>query len=104
MVENRHHRKRVAGGHPTTDLVFSAHVGENAALLRQILRLHVPRHSTIADVTFGRGTFWKHVPAGDYTLLASDLEARTSRRTNVRSGVDCRTGQRLCPGALCARF
>ncbi len=86
--------KRIAGGVPTTDLVFSARVGDNADLFPDILRLHVPRGATVADVTFGLGTFWKHVPTGDYTLLASDLDARNgaSRSTSVpvRSGVDCR--------------
>jgi hypothetical protein len=86
--------KRIAGGVPTTDLVFSARVGDNADLFPNILRLHVPRGATVADVTFGQGTFWKHVPRGDYTLLASDLDARNGvsrwRSIPVRTGVDCR--------------
>jgi hypothetical protein len=77
---------------PSTDLVFSACVGENAPLFAQILRLHVPRGATVADVTFGQGAFWKDVPEGDYTLLASDLDARgiPDKRFEVRTGVDCR--------------
>lgn len=34
----------------------------------------------IADVTWGKGVFWQHVPAGQYKLQAADLSM----------GVDCR--------------
>ncbi|MGH7168801.1 MAG: DNA methyltransferase [Gemmataceae bacterium] len=88
--------RRVAGGNPTTDLVFSAHLGENADLFARILHLHVPKGATIADVTFGQGTFWKHVRAADYKLLASDIDAKSnhgifpSHPIEVMTGVDCR--------------
>lgn len=45
-----------------------------------MMRLHVPVGSVGADVTYGRGVFWKKVPTGTYTLHASDL----------KDGVDCR--------------
>jgi hypothetical protein len=64
----------------TNNLVLSAHVGQNARLFADILRLHVPRGSTVADVTYGKGAFWKEVDPTHYTLLASDL----------KTGVDCR--------------
>jgi hypothetical protein len=88
--------RRVAGGIATTDLVFSAQVGENADMFLQILSLHVPRGATIADVTFGQGIFWKHVPGQDYTLLASDIDAKVShfimppKDVEVKTGIDCR--------------
>lgn len=62
------------------DLVLSAHVGQNAHVFADILRLHVPRGSKVADVTYGRGAFWKEVDPTLYTLLATDL----------KTGVDCR--------------
>jgi len=65
--------RRVAGGTPTTDLVFSAHVGNNAEVFHQILKLHVPKKSIIADVTFGLGVFWRRVQLEDYTVLAQTL-------------------------------
>jgi len=64
-----------------TDLVLSAHVGQNARLFADILRLHVPRGAKVADVTYGKGAFWKEVDPAHYTLLASDL----------KTGVDCRS-------------
>lgn len=96
VQENGGKPRRVAGGMATTDLVFSAQVGENADLFPQILDLHVPKGATIADVTFGQGIFWKNVPETDYTLLASDIDAKGSRGTfpskqvEVQTGIDCR--------------
>lgn len=74
-------RKRTQGGRTTTNLIFSASVGGNEDVFPQILRLHVPLGSTVADVTYGKGIFWKKVPEGDYRLLATDIE----------TGVDCRS-------------
>jgi hypothetical protein len=73
--------KRVQSGVATTDVVLSAYVNGNAEVFPQILSLHVPEGSTIADVTWGKGVFWKKVPEASYKLLPSDL------KTN---GVDCR--------------
>ncbi len=61
------------------DLVVSAHVSDNAEVFRHVLHLHVPIGSKVADVTWGRGVFWKKIPPGDYQVLASD----------VSSGIDC---------------
>ena len=88
--------KRVAGGVTTTDLIFSAHVGNNAAVFQEILDLHVPRGSTVADVTFGTGAFWRTVDLNDYHLLASDINAcdegiPTELRERVKTQVDCRS-------------
>ncbi|MCY1062557.1 DNA methyltransferase [Nannocystis sp. SCPEA4] len=82
------------GGVATTDVVVSARVGDNAELFAQILALHVPKGSTVADVTYGLGVFWRCVPAGCYTLLASDIALKpdVSARAGatLTSGVDCR--------------
>jgi hypothetical protein len=88
--------RRVAGGIPTTDLVFSARIGGNAELFAQILTLHVPKGATIADVTFGQGAFWRDVRASDYNVLASDIDAKEghgifpSKPLDVKTEIDCR--------------
>ncbi|MBY0228768.1 MAG: hypothetical protein K2W96_05760 [Gemmataceae bacterium] len=88
-------KRRVTGGVATTDLLFSAHSGGNADLFPEILRLHVPRGSKVADVTYGQGTFWKNVLADDYELLASDLEPKAQEAqlfaTTPVAKMDCRT-------------
>lgn len=88
--------KRVAGGDPSTDLVFSAHLGNNADLFQQILDLHVPKGSTVADVTFGLGAFWRNVPPKNYTVVASDIDLKLGDipaewAGKVQTGVDCRS-------------
>ena len=72
--------RRVAGGVTTSDVALSAHVSGNAEVFPQILALHVPVGSTVADVTWGKGVFWTNVPRGRYDLKATDIQM----------GVDCR--------------
>jgi hypothetical protein len=76
----RKSNRRSPRGVPTNALVFSAEVGTNDALFPSVLRLYVAAGSKVADVTYGRGVFWKQIPQGEYQLLPSDL----------RGGVDCR--------------
>ncbi len=73
-------RRRSPSGQATTRLVLSAHVGNNADVFPEILKLHVPTGSIIADVTYGKGSFWRQVQATDYTLFTSD----------IADGTDCR--------------
>ncbi len=83
-------KKRIAGGEATTDLIFSAHQGGNAGVFRQILDLHVPKGSKVADVTFGKGVFWKDVPPGLYELHASDIDVKNHDKISVQNGIDLR--------------
>ena len=73
-------RRQVQHGEPTNDLVVSAYVDGNADVFPHILNLYVPAGCTVADVTFGKGVFWRNVPTERYTLLPTDLE----------DGIDCR--------------
>ena len=72
--------QRTQSGETTSDLIVSAHVGNNSKVFPLILRLHVPEGARVADVTYGRGVFWKNVPGGAYELHTSDMS----------EGVDCR--------------
>lgn len=80
IEENAGRRKRTQGGICTSEVVLSAHIGDNSELFAKILELHVPRGSTVADITYGKGIFWKKVSPADYRLLPSDIS----------TGVDCR--------------
>lgn len=70
---------RVQGGISSSDLILSARIGGNADTFPDVLRLHVPVGSRIADVTYGRGVFWQQVDLADYDLCPSDIQ----------TGVDC---------------
>jgi len=72
--------RRVQGGETTSDLIVSAYVGGNAEVFPKILALHVPIGSVVADVTWGKGVFWRNVPDGLYKVKATD----------IAMGVDCR--------------
>ena len=51
-------RKR-PNGVATSDLIFSAYVGNNSDIFPKVLKLHVEDGAKIADVTYGKGVFWK---------------------------------------------
>ena len=85
--------KRVQAGESTSDLVNSAHVGDNAELFARIMALHVPPRSKVADVTFGKGVFWRRIAPGTYDLLASDIELGSGEQdmfVEYRDKIECR--------------
>jgi hypothetical protein len=71
-------------------LTYSAHVGLNAELFPAILKLHVKDGARIADVTYGKGAFWKFVPNGRYTTVFSDLNTGKDSESAVVRKLDCR--------------
>ena len=81
MAERTLRKKRKSpAGIATNKLVFTAYQGTNEDVFSQLISLYVMPGSTVADVTYGRGVFWKKVPNGQYRLLTTDL----------RDGIDCR--------------
>lgn len=80
---------RTQGGEPTTDLVVSAHVGRNAELFAQVMALHVPVGSLVADVTHGRGAFWRAILSGTYRVAASDIALDVKERVPEVAYHDC---------------
>lgn len=73
-------KRKSPSGIATTDVVLSAHVAGNAEVFEQVMSLHVPEGAMVADVTWGKGVFWKNIKPGKYKLHASDM----------KTGVDCR--------------
>src|SRR3990170_5894261 len=81
MQAVRHKSKRKSpAGTATNQLVFTAHQGTNEHVFPEVISLYVAPGSTVADVTYGMGVFWKAIPKNRYRLLATDL----------KNGVDCR--------------
>ena len=80
VEESERTRRRVRNGQPTNELAFSAYVGGNEDTFPHVLDLYVAPGSLVADVTFGKGVFWRNVPGERYELLATDIQ----------TGVDCR--------------
>lgn len=59
---------------PRLKPVLTCVEGTNADLFPVALGMYMPVGSKIADVTFGKGVFWRNVPPADYDLHSSDLQ------------------------------
>jgi len=59
---------------------MSAYAGTSDEVFPVVISLYVDPGSVVADVTYGKGVFWKLVPLGLYDLKATDIS----------TGVDCR--------------
>lgn len=73
-------KRKSPAGKTTSDLIFSAYTATNEEIFPLILQLHVPTGAIVADVTYGKGIFWKNVPRWQYDLRATD----------IKTGIDCR--------------
>ena len=73
-------KRRVRNGVATNDLIVSAYAESNDCVFPRILDLYVASGSVIADVTYGKGVFWRNIPNDKYELKATD----------ILDGVDCR--------------
>jgi hypothetical protein len=81
--------ERVNRGKATNDLVLSAYQASNDTIFPMILELHVPAGSQVADITYGKGVFWRRVDTSKYDLHASDLK-KHGLPASCRGGVDSR--------------
>ena len=73
-------KRTVTNGQPSNNLVLSAHLDGNDNVFPKILSLYVKPGSIVADVTYGKGVFWRNVPESLYNVRATDIQ----------TGVDCR--------------
>ena len=72
--------RKSPAGKATNNLIHSCKQGTNDEIFPDILGLYVPEGSIVADVTYGKGIFWKNVPISKYNLKTSD----------IKNGIDCR--------------
>ena len=73
-------KRVVRHGTPSNDLVLSAHLDGNDTVFPKILDLYVKHGSTVADVTYGEGVFWRNIQPDLYDL----------KPTDIKTGTDCR--------------
>ncbi|MFN6517373.1 MAG: DNA methyltransferase [Nostoc sp. CreGUA01] len=85
---------RVQGGEPTTDVIVSSYITGNAEVFSNIMKLHIPKNSLVADVTYGKGVFWQQVPVNQYRILFSDIDAKVQtdpiHQVEVQTQIDSR--------------
>jgi hypothetical protein len=53
--------------------ILTGVVGNNADLLPKVFELYIPEGSVVADVTYGRGVFWRDIDQSKYRVLVSDI-------------------------------
>jgi len=53
--------------------ITTAKIGDNSDLFPGILELYANQGNSIADVTYGKGVFWRKIDTGDYSFLPSDI-------------------------------
>ncbi len=87
-VKKDKQKRKSPDGIATNDLAFSAMVGTNDMQFPLALSLYVRPGARIADVTWGKGVFWKQVDTSQYTILRTDI--RTNKDEPTLAVVDCR--------------
>jgi hypothetical protein len=87
-VPTRKQKRKSPDGIATNDLTFSAMVGTNDVQFPEVLSLYVRPGARIADVTWGKGVFWKNVDPALYKPIGSDV--RTDADTRNGAVADCR--------------
>lgn len=74
-------KRKSPAGISTNNLILSSHLGTNEEVFPHILSLYVQTGSKIADVTYGKGVFWRKVlNKAEFALF----------KTDITMGVDCR--------------
>ena len=73
-------KRQVRNGKPSNDLVFSARQGTNNDIFPSVAALYIPKGGIVADITYGKGVFWKNIDTRRYTL----------KKTDISTGTDCR--------------
>ncbi len=80
---------RINKGLPTNDLIHTAYQHSNDIVFPLVLKLYIPEGAKVADVTYGKGVFWKNVDKSKYQLFASDLKKSQIPEECV-TGIDSR--------------
>jgi len=55
------------------DGVYTAYIGNNDILFEEVAKLYLCIGDKIADITWGKGVFWKNIDLSKYFLSKSDL-------------------------------
>jgi hypothetical protein len=59
--------------------VTTAHVGTNADLIAAVAELYLADGAVVADVTYGKGAFWRKVDTSRFDLRASDIQPQNGK-------------------------
>lgn len=54
--------------------IYTVHQGCNSGLIKSVVELYFNQGDSIADVTWGKGVFWKDVDKNQYEIVGSDIK------------------------------
>jgi hypothetical protein len=55
--------------------IYTVHLdGDNSGLIKKVVDLYFQEGDKIADVTYGKGVFWKQVDLDKYNVICSDIK------------------------------
>lgn len=54
-------------------MIYTGHSGTNADMIADAAKLYIADGARVADVTFGKGAFWRKADLSRFTLIPSDL-------------------------------
>lgn len=54
--------------------IYTVYQGSNSGLIKNVVGLYFQEGDTIADVTYGKGVFWKEVDKTKFKVVGSDIE------------------------------
>lgn len=80
QIEETFKSKRTQSGIATSDLICSSHLATNNEVFPKILGLYAENGIRIADVTYGKGVFWRNIDTTQFEFYPSD----------IKTGTDCR--------------
>ncbi len=73
--------RRTQSGISTSEVVVTSHSGSNNEVFPHVLGLYVADGARIADVTYGKGVFWRDIDVSKYDFLPSDIKTGTDARS-----------------------
>lgn len=54
--------------------IYTVHQGTNSGLIKKVADLYFNDEDSIADVTYGKGVFWKSVDKSKYNVVGTDIK------------------------------
>lgn len=74
--------------------IYTVHIGDNSGLINKVVDLYFHEGDSIADVTYGKGVFWRDIDKNKYTIIGTD----------IKNGIDFRClpyeNESFCHGVL----
>ncbi|WP_315076255.1 DNA methyltransferase [uncultured Clostridium sp.] len=60
--------------------IYTVHQGRNSGLIKSVAELYFNEGDKIADVTYGKGVFWREIDLSKYEVVGTDLKTGTDFR------------------------